>query len=311
MGNMEFRVRFDEILSLAKKISKEHISRVAVAGAEDSIVLDVLVDAAKQGFARPLLFGKKQMIEKIASEQGLSLCDCEINDVADGPEAARKASAAARSGMADVLMKGNVTTATIMKAALDKEIGIKTDRLMSHVAIFEVEGYNRIMLMSDGGIIIEPDLEQKVEIVKNAIAVAHALGIPRPKVALLSSLEMVNPKMISTVHAAIIAKMAERGQIKGAVVDGPFALDNAISPQAAAQKGVKSEVAGDADILIVGHADVGNVFYKALTYFVGKRCKTAGVIVGGKVPMVVVSRADTYEARLNSIAIACILSAKR
>ncbi|MGQ9604170.1 MAG: bifunctional enoyl-CoA hydratase/phosphate acetyltransferase [bacterium] len=308
---MEFRVRFDEILSLAKKISKEHIPRVAVAGAEDSIVLDVLVDAAKQGFARPLLFGDKERIEKIASEQGLSLCDCEISGVADGLEAARKATAAASSGMADVLMKGNVTTATIMKAALDKEIGIKTDRLMSHVAIFEVEGYDRIMLMSDGGIVIEPDLEQKVEIVKNAISVAHSLGIARPKVALLSSLEMVNPRMISTVHAAIIAKMAERGQIKGAIVDGPFALDNAISPQAAAQKGVKSEVAGDADILIVGHADVGNVFYKALTYFVGKGCKTAGVIVGGKVPMVVVSRADTYEARLNSIAIACILSARR
>lgn len=302
------RVRFNDIISLALELSKKHTPKVAVAGADDPIVLDVLTDAATQGFAIPLLFGNKQRIETIASEQGLRLSGCQITDVGDSVEAARMATVAASSGSADVLMKGNVTTATIMKAALDKDIGIKTDRLMSHVAIFEVEGFDRVMLMSDGGIVIEPDLDQKVEIVKNAISVAHALGIEKPKVALLSSLEMVNPKMLSTVHAAIIAKMAERGQIKGAIVDGPFALDNAISRQAAAQKGVKSEVAGDADILIVGHADVGNVFYKTLTYFVGTRCKTAGVIVGGRVPMVVVSRADTYEARLNSIAIACILA---
>jgi len=302
------RVRFRDIIKLARKVSKTHRPRVAVAGADDPIVLDVLCDASAQGFALPVLFGREASIRALAKRQRLSLGGCEVVNVDDPTDAARQAAEAASSGEADVLMKGNVTTATIMKAALDKEIGIKTDRLMSHVAVFEVEGYDRIMFMSDGGIVIEPDLEQKVEIVKNAISVAHALGVKQPKVALLSSIEIVNTKMRSAVEAAIIAKMADRGQIKGAIVDGPFALDNAISPEAARQKGVESPVAGAADILIVGHADVGNVFYKTLTYFVGKRCKTAGVIAGGMVPMVVVSRADTYEARLNSIAVACILS---
>jgi phosphate butyryltransferase len=304
-------VRFKDIIALARRASRKHTPRVAVAGAHDPIVLDVLSDASEQGFALPILYGDEAGIRAIASRQRLPIKACEIVDVPDSTTCARMAAEAASSGEADVLMKGNVTTATIMKAALDSEIGIKTDRLMSHVAVFEVEDFKRIMFMSDGGIVIEPDLEQKVEIVVNSIDVARALGVKVPKVALLSSIEIVNTRMKSAVDAAIISKMAERGQIKGAVVDGPLAFDGAVSPEAARQKGIKSPVAGRADILIVGHADVGNVFYKTLTYFLGKRCKTAGVIVGAAVPMVVVSRADTYEARLNSIAVACILSQKR
>lgn len=306
-GRKTKAVRFGDILNLAKKAAKRHKPRVAVAGAHAPIVLDVLCDAAHRGFAEPLLFGDEAKIQEIASEQDLDLAGCDIINVKDPTSMARRAAEAARMGDADVLMKGNVTTATIMKAALDEEVGIKTDRLMSHVAVFEVEGFDRVMFMSDGGIVIEPDLAQKVEILNNAIKVAHALGVGRPKVALISSIEIVNTKMKSAVDAAIIAKMADRGQITGAVVDGPFGFDNAVSPKAAAQKGVKSPVAGKADILIVGHADVGNVLYKSLSYFVGERCSMAGVIVGAKVPIVVVSRADTYEARLNSIAIACIL----
>lgn len=306
-GSRSKAVRFGDILKLAKRVAKKHKPRVAVAGAHAPIVLDVLCDASHQGFAEPLLFGDEAKIRQIASKQRLDLAGCDIQDVKDPTSAARLAAEAAHTGDADVLMKGNVTTATIMKAALDDEIGIKTDRLMSHVAVFEVKGHDRVMFMSDGGIVIEPDLAQKVEIVKNAIHVAHALGVARPKVALLSSIEIVNTRMRSAVDAAVIAKMSDRGQITGAVVDGPFGLDNAISPEAAAQKGVKSPVAGRADILIVGHADVGNVLYKTLSYFVGDRCSMAGVIVGAKAPMVVVSRADTYEARLNSIAIACVL----
>jgi phosphate butyryltransferase len=307
-GRKARTIRFGDIIRLAKRASKRHRPRVAVAGAHDPVVLDVLCDAAGQGFAEPMLFGDETAIRNIASRQRLNLAGCDVIDVADPVAAARRAAESARSGDADVLMKGNVTTATLMKAALDDEIGIKTDRLMSHVAVFEVEGFDRVMLMSDGGIVIEPDLAQKVEIVKNAVGVAHSLGLARPKVAMLSAIEIVNTKMKSAVDAAIIAKMGDRGQIAGAVVDGPFGFDNAVSPEAAAQKGVKSPVAGRADILIVGHADVGNVLYKSLSYFVGKRCRMAGVIVGAKVPMVVVSRADTYEARLNSIAIACVLS---
>jgi phosphate butyryltransferase len=305
------RVRFKDIIRVARRVSKSHKPRIAVAGAHDPIVLDVLCDAAGQGFAAPLLYGDESKIRRIAAGGRLSLKGCEIINVPDAVRSARMAAEAARSEQADVLMKGNVTTATIMKAALDDDIGIKTERLMSHVAIFEAEAFERIMFMSDGGIVIEPDLEQKAEIVRNAVRVAVALGVKTPRVAMLSCIEVVNTRMKSAVDAAIISKMADRGQIEGAIVDGPFALDNAVSVEAARQKGVKSPVAGVADILIVGHADVGNVFYKTLTYFCGKQTKTAGVIVGGIVPMVAVSRADTYEARLNSIAIACVLSESR
>jgi len=300
-------VRFSDIIARARRIGEIRRPRIAVAGAADQIVLEVVSDAARQGFAHPLLYGNERAILALAKATRIPLADCEIVDVPDARAAARGAAEAASSEEADVLMKGNVTTATIMKAALDPEIGIKGDGLMSHVALLEVPGYDRMIFMSDGGIVVEPDLQQKVEILENAVAVAKALGIKLPKVALISSIEIVNSKIKSSIDAALIAKMADRGQIKGAIVDGPLAFDNAISAEAARHKGIKSPVAGKADILIVGHADVGNVMYKAVTYFCGKGPKTAGVIVGGKVPMVVVSRADTYDARLNSIAVACVL----
>jgi phosphate butyryltransferase len=309
-GKKSRNVRFRDILVLAKKVAARTSTRVAVAGAADPIVLDVLCDACKKGFAEPLLFGDDSGIEQIARKQRLSLKGFTVVDVRGPVKAARAAVRAVSGGRADVLMKGNVTTKTIMQAALDEEIGIATERLMSHVAIFEVAGFDRIMFMSDGGIVIEPTLEQKVEIINNAVSVARALGVRKPKVAMLSAIETVNLRMKSAVDAAVIAQMSERGQIKNAVVDGPFGFDNAVSLEAARQKGVRSPVAGKADIFIVGHADVGNIFYKILTYFVGERAQTAGVIVGARVPMVVVSRADTYDARLNSIAVACILARK-
>lgn len=302
-------LRFKDIIDRARRIAKARRPRIAVAGAHEEIVLEVVCDAASQGFAAPLLFGDEARIRDLAKRKRLALDPCEIVGVRDDRSAARDAVQAAHSGDADVLMKGIVTTASLMKAALDDEIGIKTDGLMSHVALIETDYYKRLLLMADGGIIIEPDIEQKVAITKNTIDVAHALGIAIPKVALISSIEIVNLKMRSAVDAAIISKMAERGQIKGAIVDGPFGFDNAVSPEAARQKGVHSPVAGVADILIVSHADVGNVMYKALTYLCKPHVTTAGVIVGGKVPIVAVSRADTYEARFNSILVACVLSA--
>lgn len=307
-GSKSKHVRFRDIVKLAKKVARRTSTRVAVAGAADPIVLDVLCDACEKGFAEPVLFGDEPRIRQLAKSRRLSLQGCSVQDVKGPVKAARAAVRAVSAGEADVLMKGNVTTKTIMQAALDKEIGIAGDGLMSHVAVFEVEGFDRIMLMSDGGIVIEPTLEQKVEIIQNAVTVARALGVRKPKVALLSAIETVNLKMKSAVDAAVIAQMAARGQIQDAIVDGPFGFDNAVSVEAARQKGVRSPVAGRADIFIVGHADVGNVFYKILTYFVGERAQTAGVIVGARVPIVVVSRADTYEARLNSIAVACILA---
>lgn len=302
------RVTFSDIMSKAKRMGAVRLPRIAVAGAEDHTVLEVVADAAGRGLVQPLLFGNEAAILEVARSRRLKLGACDVVDVEDSTAAARRAAEAASSGEADILMKGKVTTATIMKAALDPEIGIKGDGLMSHIAFLEIPGYDRMFFMSDGGIVVEPDLDQKVAIVKNAIGVARSLGVTLPRVAIISSIEIVNLKMKSAIDAALISKMADRGQIKGAIVDGPLGFDNAVSLEAARQKGIKSPVAGRADILIVGHADVGNVMYKAVTYFCGKGPKTAGVIVGGKVPMVVVSRADTYEARLNSIAVACVLA---
>jgi phosphate butyryltransferase len=311
IGKREPPLTLKSILERARKMGKVKRPRVAVAGAHDEVVLEVVCDAQAQGFVLPLLFGDEARIREMAKRKRIQLGDCEIVAAGSDRAAARKASEAASSGDADVLMKGVVTTGTLMKAALDSEVGIKTTRLMSHVAMIETDYFKRMLFMADGGIVIEPDLEQKVEIIRNAVEVARALGLALPKVALISSIETVNLGMKSAVDAAVISKMAERGQITGAVVDGPLAFDNAVSPEAAKLKGVGGPVAGQADIVIVGHTDVGNVMYKALTYLCAPHVRTAGVIVGGRVPMVVVSRVDTYDARLNSIAVACVLAGAR
>jgi phosphate butyryltransferase len=311
IGKREPPLTLKSILERARKMGKVKRPRVAVAGAHDEVVLEVVCDAQAQGFVLPLLFGDEARIREMAKRKRIQLGDCEIVAAGSDRAAARKASEAASSGDADVLMKGVVTTGTLMKAALDSEVGIKTTRLMSHVAMIETDYFKRMLFMADGGIVIEPDLEQKVEIIRNAVEVARALGLALPKVALISSIETVKLGMKSAVDAAVISKMAERGQITGAVVDGPLAFDNAVSPEAAKLKGVGGPVAGQADIVIVGHTDVGNVMYKALTYLCAPHVRTAGVIVGGRVPMVVVSRVDTYDARLNSIAVACVLAGAR
>ena len=310
-GKREAPLTFKAILERARKAGKVKRPRIAVAGAQDEVVLEVVCDARAQGLAAPLLFGDEVRIREMAKRRRIQLGDCEIIATGSDRAAARKATEAASSGDADVLMKGVVTTGTLMKAALDSEIGIKTTGLMSHVAMIETDYFNRMLFMADGGIVIEPDLEQKVEIIRNSVAVARALGVSLPKVALISSIETVNLGMKSAVDAAIISKMADRGQITGAIVDGPLAFDNAVSPEAARLKGVGGPVAGQADIVIVSMTDVGNVMYKALTYLCPPHVRTAGVIVGGRVPMVVVSRVDTYAARLNSIAVACVLGGGR
>jgi phosphate butyryltransferase len=311
IGKREPPVTFKSIIERARKAAAAKRPRVAVAGAHDESVLEVVCDAQAKGFASPVLFGDGARIREMAKRKRIQLVACQIVAVGSDRAAARQAAQAASSGEADILMKGVVTTKSLMKAALDPEIGIKTSRLMSHVAMVETDCYKRMLFMSDGGIVIEPTIEQKVEIIQNAVDVARALGLALPKVALVSSLETVNLQMKSAVDAAVISKMADRGQISGAVVDGPLAFDNAVSPEAARLKGVSGPVAGQADIIIVSHTDVGNVMFKALTYLCGDYIRTAGVIVGGRVPIVAVSRVDTYGARLNSIVVACLLASAR
>ncbi|NLY76658.1 MAG: phosphate butyryltransferase [Tissierellia bacterium] len=296
---------FTDLLELAQQKGPKKLS---VAVAEDKEVLSAVKAAKDLNIVEPVLVGDKSKIEAIAGEMGFDLSGVEIVDEKDGVMAARKATELVSSGKADVLMKGLIDTSVIMKQVLDKEIGLRTGKLISHVAVFDVETYHKILLVTDAAMNINPDLEQKKEIIANAVELAHSLEIENPKVAVIAAKEKVSPKMEATVHAQELAEMNKRGEISGCIVDGPFALDNAISKEAAETKGVKSEVAGDADILLVPYIEAGNVLYKSLTYFA--KAKNAGIILGTKAPIVLTSRADNDEAKLYSIVLAVLLSSK-
>ncbi len=217
-------------------------------------------------------------------------------------DAAELAVKAVKANEANVLMKGNIPTATILKAVLNKEYGLRVGSVLSHVAVFEVPGYDRFTIVTDAAMNITPDLEQKAQIVKNAVKVAHSIGIHMPKVAPLAAVEVINPAMQATLDAAALTVMNKRGQITDCIVDGPLALDNAVSQLAAEHKGIKGDVAGKADILLVPAIEVGNVLYKSLIYFAG--AKVGAVIAGAKAPIVLTSRADTAESKLFSLALA-------
>ncbi len=280
--------------------------RVAIAAAQEREVLLAAQDAERQGLAQCILVGDVPAIQEIAAEEGLDLSGMEMVHEPDPREAARRAMALVSQGHAEMAMKGRVETGDFLRAALDKEFGLRAGRLLSHVGVFEIPGFDRLIFVSDAGVVVAPDLAQKVEIVQNAIFVAQALGIPQPRVAILAATEMVNPKIPNTMDAANLAKMAERGQIVGGIVDGPLALDNAISPDAAAVKGIRSEVAGRADILIVPDIEAGNVLAKAITYFA--RGKMAGIVQGGRSPLIVASRADPHESKMVSMALGILLA---
>ncbi|HEX2863896.1 MAG TPA: bifunctional enoyl-CoA hydratase/phosphate acetyltransferase [Deinococcales bacterium] len=282
--------------------------RVAVAAAEDDHVLDAVHEARLEGLVEPILFGDEAKIRQIAAGMGLELGAVQIVNAPSKAQASELAVRAVSEGRADIIMKGLVDTATILRAVLNKEWGIRTGKLLSHVLVFDsgAMDYGRLFFMSDGAMNIEPDLKAKIQIVENSVSVAHALGIEVPKVAMLAAIEVVNPDMSTAVDDAIISKMGDRGQIKGALIDGPLALDNAVSLESKRIKGINSPVAGQADILIVDNIDVGNVFYKTLVYFAGSA--VAGIIMGATAPMVLTSRSDSAATKFNSIALACILA---
>jgi phosphate butyryltransferase len=281
--------------------------KVAIAAAHEREVLLAAQDAQAEGIARCILVGDGTQIERVAGQSNISLNGMSIVDVAEPGEAARKVMELVSRGEADVAMKGRIETGDFLRAALDREFGLRQGRLLSHVAVFEIPGFERLVLVSDAGVVVAPDLEQKVAIIQNAIAVARAIGIELPRVAALAAIEMVNPKIPNTVEAAGLAKMADRGQIVGGLVDGPLALDNAISPEAAAIKGIKGEVAGRADVLILPDIEAGNVLAKAITYFA--RGRMAGIVYGARVPLVVASRADPHDSKLVSIALGVVVAA--
>ncbi|MFZ0389289.1 MAG: bifunctional enoyl-CoA hydratase/phosphate acetyltransferase [Calditrichia bacterium] len=288
---------------LVEEVKSASTRRIAVAVAQDADVLEALQKAKESGLVQPILAGDKALIEKISSEQDIDIAGFEIVDVPDELEAVETAVRFVRENRAEVLMKGLCSTATLMKAVLKKENGLRFSGLLSHLALFEISSYHKLILMSDAALNIFPTLEEKIEITRNAISIAKRMEIQQPKVAVIAAVEKVSPdKMPATTDAAIIAKMGDRGQIKGALIDGPLAVDNAFSEHSCRIKGIKSPVGGDADIAIVPSIEAGNVFYKLLSYLAG--AQTAGIIVGAKVPIVLTSRADSDETKFLSIATA-------
>ena len=265
------------------------------------------LDAARRGMIKPILVGPTRKIRRVANAAGLNIAGYEIVATEHSHAAAEAAVALARAGRVECLMKGSLHTEELMAAVVATATGLRTERRMSHVFVLDVPAYPRPLLITDAAINIYPDLETKRDIVQNAIDLAHALGIARPRVAILSAVETVTPKILSTIDAAALCKMADRGQITGGLLDGPLAFDNAISDAARRAKHITSEVAGRPDILVVPDLEAGNMLVKQLQYLAG--AKAAGIVLGARVPIALTSRADSAPARMASAAIAVLLRA--
>lgn len=296
---------FAEMLKAAQRCPKK---TVAIAVAQDPEVLEAARSCQENGIANAILVGDAYEIDRIARERKINIDDFEVINEPEPKEAARRAVLLAHTGKADILMKGAVQSPIVLKAALDKTIGLRTGATLSHVSVFESPFYDRLMLISDAGMNINPNFQQKVDMVKNAVCVARSLKIDVPKVAVVCGQELVNPDMPSTLDAALLSKMAERGQIKNCLIDGPMSLDLALSKESARAKGVAGQVAGQADILVLANIDAANVLYKALV-FLGK-AKITGVVVGAKVPIIITSRADSHEAKMASVAVSVLITSK-
>jgi len=294
---------FDEVLEKAKDYGPKKMA-VASAGAED--VLKAVEAARKEGLADSILVGDKKEIIQIANKMGIDPANYEIIDKTDKTEATRCAVELVQNKKASILMKRMIGTARILKAILDKEIGLRTNRMLSHVYTLQIKGYDRLLTMTDGAMSISPDLKQKAQIIQNAIYYGHSMGIEKPKVAVVAALELVNPDMPATIDAACLAKMSERGQIVGGIVDGPLGFDNAISREAAKHKGVESPVSGEVDIVLVPNIESGNIFAKGLVYLA--KAVPAGLLLGAKAPVVLVSRSDSAQSKLYSIALGVLMS---
>lgn len=296
---------FDELIQIAVQRPKMKLS---VAAAQDDEVLLAVEEARKLGLIDAVLVGDGDEIRKISEKASIDLNNYELIDIKDVKMAARMAVTLVSQGKADFLMKGILGTADLLKAVLDKEIGLRTNSLLSHVMIYSVPTYHKLLFLTDGGMVTYPDLAQKIQIIKNAVKVAGNMGIDPVKVAPLAAVEVINPDMQATLDAAALAKMNQRGQIKDCIIDGPLSLDISISKESAKHKGIESPVAGEADILLVPNIESGNLLGKSLTYFA--KAKSAGIIMGAKCPIVLVSRADSHESKLYSIALGCLIATK-
>jgi len=292
----------EELLELAKKKEKK---TMAVAVAQDSVVLEAVIKAVDMGIVNAILVGNEDEIKTISKDSNVDLSRVRIINECDIIKAAAKAVELVTKGEANYVMKGLLGTSDLLKAVLNKEANLRTNNLLSHVMVYDVKSYDKLLLLTDGGMVPYPELKDKIGIIKNAVTVSKALEIDMPKVAPICAVEVINPSMQATLDAAALSAMNKRGQIKGCLIDGPLGLDNAISKEAAHHKGIVSDVAGEADILLVPNIEAGNFLGKSMTYFAG--AESAGVIVGAKCPVVLVSRADSAKSKLYSIALGSIL----
>ena len=287
---------FNDIFEQAKKHKPK---KVAVVMAADRELLDAIEQAMDMNLVSPILIGPKERLEALTEDwdKDLDIIDCE-----DEAQAAVKGVSLIREKKAAMIMKGKIKTGTVLKAIVDKENGVSGGNILSHVLVFEKD--DRLRIITDGGMIISPDIKEKISIVNNSVRVARSLGIELPKVAPVCAVETVNEAMQATCDAALLAKMNSRKQIKDCIIDGPLALDNALSKKAAEHKGIESDVAGDADILLVPDIEAGNILGKSVYYIAG--CECAGMIAGPLCPVIMLSRADSVSTRLNSIALAMV-----
>jgi len=298
--------KYERLIERAKAMTP---APCAVAHPCDESSLRGAVEAGQMGLLKPILVGPKARIQSLAAHMELDLSGCELVDAPHSEGSAETAVRLAREGKAEMLMKGSLHTDELMAAVVKRETGLRTSRRISHCFIMDVPAIDRVVIITDAAVSIFPTLEDKVHIVQNAIDLAQALGLEQPKVAILSAMETVNPKVPSTIEAAALCKMADRGQITGGLLDGPLALDNAIDLGAARIKKIESPVAGRADILVVPDLEAGNMLAKSLSFMAD--ADAAGIVLGARVPIILTSRADSVQTRLASCAVAALVAKAR
>ena len=293
---------FEQLISIVKNKERK---KLAIASAEGEELIEAVKQATEEEIISAVLIGDQAKIEELCKKKNLDLNKVEIINVPDPNLTAKVAVETVKQGKTEMLMKGKVGTSTLLKAVLDKENGLRTGALLSHVSVIEVEAYHKLMLVTDGGMNIKPDISQKVDILNNAVDVAKKLKIENPKVSCLAAVELVNPDMQETVDAAGLVKMVERGDIADVIIDGPIAFDVAIDLQAARMKGIISPVAGDTDIFLVPDIAAGNIFVKSLIYLAD--AKVGGAVVGAGAPIVLLSRSDSAQTKLYSMALGAMI----
>ncbi len=280
--------------------------KLVLAAAEDQHSLGAVIRAWKDNIIEPILIGDKEGIQNICALNNYDISGIQIIHEPDMEMSVEMAVKMASSKQADILMKGKIGSSTLLKCVLNKEWGLRTGNLLSHFALFEVETYHKVIAVTDVAMNIAPNLQEKIAIVNNAVGCLNKLGYSMPKVAVLGAVEMVNENMEATLHAALLSKMNQRDQIRNCIIDGPLAFDNAVSLESAQQKGIRSEVAGDTDLLLMPDIEVGNVLYKSLVFFA--KAKVASIILGALVPIVLTSRSDSEQAKFDSILLSAAAS---